>query len=65
MRPDISTHQKNLVVPVYGDTDSLYLCYENLLKTIDGYETMSLDEKCNILVNLNTQFLDKYNQDFI
>lgn len=56
---------KDLVVPVYGDTDSLYLCYENLLKTIDGYENMTLDEKCKILVNLNTQFLDKYNQDFI
>lgn len=60
-----SSTPKNLVLPVYGDTDSLYLCYENLLKTIDGYENMSLDDKCKILANLNIQFLDKYNQDFI
>ena len=60
-----SKQYKDLVIPVYGDTDSLYLCYENLLKTIEGYEDMTLDEKCKILVNLNTQFLDKYNQDFI
>ena len=51
----------NLVIPVYGDTDSLYLCYENLLKTIDGYESMSMSDKCKFLVNLNTQFLDQYN----
>ena len=55
----------NLVIPVYGDTDSLYLCYENLLKTIDGYESMSMSDKCKFLVNLNTQFLDQYNQEFI
>ena len=64
-KSDENNTPKNLVLPVYGDTDSLYLCYDKLLKTIEGYEDMTLDEKCKILVNLNTQFLDKYNQDFI
>lgn len=55
----------HLVLPVYGDTDSLYLSYENLLKTIEGYEQMSISDKCKILVDLNTKFLDKHNQDYI
>lgn len=55
----------HLVLPVYGDTDSLYLSYENLLKTIEGYEQMTVADKCKILVDLNTKFLDKYNQEYI
>ena len=56
---------ESFVVPVYGDTDSLYLSYENLLKTIEGYETMTNAEKCEILVRLNTEFLDRHNQEYI
>ena len=45
--------------------NSLYLSYENLLKTIEGYEQMTVSDKCKILVDLNTKFLDKYNQEYI
>lgn len=50
---------------VAGDTDSLYLCYEGLLNTIEGIENMSVSEKRDILVKLNTEFLDQHNKEFI
>ena len=50
---------------VYGDTDSLYLCYSQLLNTIEDIEKMSLSEKLNILVRLNTEFLDGHNREFM
>lgn len=55
----------DLVEIVAGDTDSLYLCYEGLLNTIEGIEHMSISQKCEILVNLNLEFLDDHNRQFI
>ena len=38
----LKTSGKNSYVDViYGDTDSLYISYETLVKTIDGQEDMS------------------------
>ena len=31
-------NEPSFVIPVYGDTDSLYISYENLLKTIKGVD---------------------------
>lgn len=58
-------HEKSWVTPVYGDTDSLYLSYNQLLKSIKGYEKMSIEQKRNIIVRLNTEFMDKHNCEFI
>lgn len=58
-------NEPSYVLPVYGDTDSLYISYEHLLKTIKGYENMSIEQKRDIIVNFNTGFLDEHNRQFI
>lgn len=58
-------HEKSWVIPVYGDTDSLYLSYAPLLKTIKGYENMSIEQKRDIIVRLNTEFMDNHNCEYI
>lgn len=45
--------------------NSLYMSYENLLKTIDGYENMSEKERVAIVVKINQLFLNKHNQEFM
>lgn len=62
--PDAYNHP-SFVIPVYGDTDSLYLCYHELVKTIDGYENLTIPQIRDILVAFNTVFLDKHNREFI
>lgn len=58
-------HNHSYVVPVYGDTDSIYTSYEPLLKTIKGYESMSLDDKRDIIARINTEFMDQHNKEYI
>ena len=58
-------HEKSWVVPVYGDTDSLYLSYNQLLKSIKGYENMSIEQKRDIIVGINLKFLDDHNCQYI
>lgn len=58
-------HEKSWVVPVYGDTDSLYLSYNQLLKSIKGYENMSIEQKRDIIVGINLKFLDDHNCEYI
>ena len=60
-----NSEQKQLLEVIYGDTDSLYISYENLLQTIEGIENMSDDQICKILVELNTGFLDQHNREFM
>lgn len=62
--PD-SYHNHSYVVPVYGDTDSIYTSYEPLLKTVKGYESMSLDDKRDIIARINTEFMDQHNKEYI
>jgi DNA polymerase elongation subunit (family B) len=54
-----------LVQPVAGDTDSIYFCYEGLLKTIEGIDKMSITEKAKIVVGINEQFLNGHNKDLM
>lgn len=56
---------KNLIEPIYGDTDSIYSSYENFVKTIKDYDKMSLEEIRDIIVKFNTGFLDKHNAEFM
>lgn len=55
----------NLVEAVYGDTDSTYFCYSELLNTIDGIEKMTDKQKTEIIVKLHTEFLDRHNEQFM
>ena len=57
--------QKSLVKIVYGDTDSLYISYEPLLRTIEGYENLSTSDLLNIILKINLDFLDDHNKQYI
>lgn len=58
-------HDHSYVYAAYGDTDSLYLSYGYLLRSIKGYKDMSIEQKRDIVVRLNTEFLDNHNYEFI
>lgn len=45
--------------------NSLYISYENLLKTIKGVDQMSIEQKRDIIVKFNTGFLDEHNRKYI
>lgn len=57
--------EDQLVKIVAGDTDSLYISFEGLLNTIEGIENMNSDQICDILVTLNTEFLDSHNNEYM
>lgn len=45
--------------------NSLYISYDNLLSTINGYDKMKLEDICKLLVEFNTEFMDGHNRDFM
>lgn len=45
--------------------NSLYISYNQLLKSIKGIENMSVADKRDILIKLNTECLDHHNREFI
>jgi DNA polymerase elongation subunit (family B) len=56
---------RDLCIPIYGDTDSIYSSYQNLLRTIKGIDKMTDKQKLDIILKLNTDFLDKHNFDYM
>lgn len=62
--PDTYNHP-SFVLPIAGDTDSLYISYNQLVTTIKNYETLSIEQIRDIIVNFNTRFLDEHNRKFI
>jgi len=58
-------NKPSFVLPVYGDTDSLYISYKELLNTIKNSDKMTVVQKRNIIVRFNTEFLDGHNRQFI
>lgn len=55
--------KKSFVDVIYGDTDSLYISYETLVKTIDGYEKLTPAQRGDIVVRFNTGHLDAHNRE--
>jgi len=47
------------------NTDSLYLSYKDLIRTIEGSEKMTLEDKLKIILKINLEFLDKHNEDHL
>lgn len=45
--------------------NSLYISYDNFVKTIDGYESMSPEDKGRIVVEFNTKYLDAHNREIM
>lgn len=62
---EIDKNITNYLSICYGDTDSLYISYDNLIKSIKGSDNMSLEDKTKIIVDLNTGFLDQHNREFM
>lgn len=58
-------HINSFVSTIYGDTDSLYISYENFVKTIKGYENMTPEERGRIVVEFNTKYLDAHNREYM
>ena len=63
MKTDNKTN--DLILLIAGDTDSLYMCYEGLLNTIEGVENMSMKEKTELIVKINTEFLNQHNKEYM
>lgn len=57
--------KENLVTLVYGDTDSLYSSYSNLLKCVKGYDKMTMKQKLDIILGINLKHLDEHNCEYI
>jgi hypothetical protein len=57
--------KKSFVDVIYGDTDSLYISYETLVKTIDGYENLTPAQRGDIVVRFNTGYLDDHNREIM
>ena len=57
--------KKSFVDVIYGDTDSLYISYETLVKTIDGYEKLTPAQRGDIVVRFNTGYLDAHNREIM
>ena len=45
--------------------NSLYISYENLLKTIKDIDKMTIEQKRDIIVSFNKYFLDPHNRQYI
>ena len=45
--------------------NSLYLSYEYLLQSIKGYENMSIEQKRDVIININKLFLNQHNKEFM
>lgn len=55
----------HMITVVYGDTDSLYISYAKLLSTINEFESMSQREKLDVIVHINTDFLNDHNKKYM
>ena len=55
----------NLAKVVAGDTDSIYLSFNELQNTIENNTLMSTEQLRDVLVNLNVKFLDGHNREFM
>ena len=50
---------------IYGDTDSLYIEYESLMCTVIGSDTWTDDEKLKFVLNVNLDFLNQHNKEYM
>ena len=50
---------------IYGDTDSLYMEYSSLMKTCIGHEDWTDDQKLQFVLNVNLDFLNEHNREYM
>lgn len=56
---------KEYVKLIYGDTDSLYTCYNQLVNSINEWKSMSFREQVELIVRLNTEFFNQHNKEYM
>lgn len=57
--------EEPLVKLIYGDTDSVFLGYEGLTQTIEGWDQMSFHDKLEVIVKLHTEYVNSNNDKFM
>ena len=62
---EVDKKRTDIVKVVYGDTDSLYMTYANLLETIKDVDKMSVHDKINVIVKINTEYLNEHNREYM
>lgn len=50
---------------IYGDTDSIYMEYSSLMKTCIGSEQWTDEEKLKFVLNVNLDFLNEHNRQYM
>lgn len=50
---------------IYSDTDSLYIEYESLISTCKGSENWDIDRKLKFVLDVNLDFLNEHNYNYI
>lgn len=61
----IKPNSKGFLNICYGDTDSLYISYKGLLDSIENIEKLTIEKKLEIIVDLNTNYLDSHNREYM
>lgn len=59
------TQDKDYVKLIYGDTDSLYTCYDQLTKSIVEWPKMNFRQRVELIVKLNTNFFNQHNKEYM
>ena len=60
-----ATPDNSLITCVYGDTDSLYLSFKDLIDTIEGSEKMTRKQKLDIILKISLEFLNDHNREHL
>ena len=65
MNPDSAYHGKSFATIVYGDTDSLYISYDSLVKSIDGSESWDIAKTRDFIAKFALEFMNDHNREFM
>ena len=65
MNPDSAYHGKSFATIVYGDTDSLYISYDSLVKSIDGSDKWDIAKTRDFIAKFALEFMNDHNREFM
>lgn len=65
MNPDSAYHGKSFATIVYGDTDSLYISYDSLVKSIDGSDKWDIAQTRDFIAKFALEFMNDHNREFM
>ena len=65
MNPESAYHGKSFATIVYGDTDSLYISYDSLVKSIDGSDKWDIAQTRDFIAKFALEFMNDHNREFM